>query len=495
MTSPRAACTAAARVGPKSRSGSACIHSASPSARAKRTSATTSGAAASADRAVRLRRREQPGQVPPHAPVQLRQLGGDLLVVAPERVQLEQDGEELGLVGEHLLQRQRERAEQRVGAVDAGDRRAHALHAQVAVAPHHLDEEPLLRAEVVVQQAAGHAGLARDVVERRPGRAARADRRAHRVDDPLGLLARELAPGRRRLHPHGGYPAFARLPPCTRGSSCPSPSRSSRRRCWCPRHRRRRRPRPAPRAAWSPAISGRTGRAAVEGGGRDDAHGRGRALRPGDRRGPRVGARLPHRRAGERARHGHGHGDRPVRRPRHRAARHPDGHRGRTARSTTAARSRGSPSPARTAATSRPSARSPRGGLTVTVNSGGTGLRVRLNRAVAGFASGTTVRVAEVSAEAVDGADPAATPEPTATATPEPVDPLDPDPDGDGDDARPSRRSAPRSGSRAGASSSRSTATCAAPTTSAPRARSAPTRATTASPRSAARCSPSPTAA
>jgi murein DD-endopeptidase MepM/ murein hydrolase activator NlpD len=65
------------------------------------------------------------------------------------------------------------------------------------------------------------------------------------------------------------------------------------------------------------------------------------------------------------------------------------------------------------------------GGVRVTVNSDGGGLRVRLTRAVAGFASGTTVVIADVSAEAVDGADPAATPTPTptpeATGTPEPT--------------------------------------------------------------------------
>jgi murein DD-endopeptidase MepM/ murein hydrolase activator NlpD len=59
------------------------------------------------------------------------------------------------------------------------------------------------------------------------------------------------------------------------------------------------------------------------------------------------------------------------------------------------------------------------GGARVTVNRAGEGLRVRLTRAVAGFASGTTVVVAEVSADAVDGADPAATPTPAPTAAPE----------------------------------------------------------------------------
>ena len=78
------------------------------------------------------------------------------------------------------------------------------------------------------------------------------------------------------------------------------------------------------------------------------------------------------------------------------------------------------------------------GGARVSVNRDGAGLRVRLTRAVAGFASGTTVTVAEVSAEAVDGADPAATPTPTPTATPTPTTtPADP-----GDGSSGGRRSA-----------------------------------------------------
>jgi murein DD-endopeptidase MepM/ murein hydrolase activator NlpD len=68
------------------------------------------------------------------------------------------------------------------------------------------------------------------------------------------------------------------------------------------------------------------------------------------------------------------------------------------------------------------------GGARVTVNTDGVGLRVRLTRPVAGFASGTTVTVADVSAEAIDGADPDATPTPTPTTTPDPLDPT-PTPD------------------------------------------------------------------
>ena len=77
------------------------------------------------------------------------------------------------------------------------------------------------------------------------------------------------------------------------------------------------------------------------------------------------------------------------------------------------------------------------GGATVTVNTGGTALTVRLTRAVAGFAAGTTVRVATAGAEAIPGADPDAPPQteptPAPTATPDPLAP----PAGDDDDTNP----------------------------------------------------------
>jgi murein DD-endopeptidase MepM/ murein hydrolase activator NlpD len=73
------------------------------------------------------------------------------------------------------------------------------------------------------------------------------------------------------------------------------------------------------------------------------------------------------------------------------------------------------------------------GGARVSVNRDAAGLTVRLTRAVAGFASGTTVRIAAVQADAVDGADPAATPTPTPTPTASP-DPIAPDGDDRDDD-------------------------------------------------------------
>ena len=79
----------------------------------------------------------------------------------------------------------------------------------------------------------------------------------------------------------------------------------------------------------------------------------------------------------------------------------------------------------------------------MTVNDEGAGLTVRLTRAVAGFASGTTVQIAAVAAEAIPGADPDAPPQteptPAPTATPDPL-----APPGGGDDAQPSEPAKPR---------------------------------------------------
>ena len=70
------------------------------------------------------------------------------------------------------------------------------------------------------------------------------------------------------------------------------------------------------------------------------------------------------------------------------------------------------------------------GGAEITINARGEGLRVRLTRPVAGFATGTIIVVAAVDASARDGADPATQPEPEPTPTPDPLDPLAPDPGG-----------------------------------------------------------------
>ena len=269
----------------------------------------------------------------------------------------------------------------------AGRRGRQPLHPQVAVAADDLGEQPLLGAEVVVQEPARHPRLAGDDVERRAGRAARADRGAHRVDDPLRLLAGELPPGcGRGLH---ASEASATLGACRSGSPCPPPRCSSRPPPpWCPRRRRRRlrgraRRRASSRATWARSAACRaegdeTRRAsegyereglAVEGGratataSRAGGDGAARATRP-------RGRRLPARRA-DRGRAGDAHGDAPAT---------------AAAARTTAARSAGSWSTASRRATCAAGASSSAGGAEITINAGGEGLRVRLTRPVAGFA-------------------------------------------------------------------------------------------------------------
>ena len=115
---------------------------------------------------------------------------------------------------------------------------------------------------------------------------------------------------------------------------------------------------------------------------------------------------------------------------------------------------------------------------TVTVNDAGAGLRVRLTRAVAGFASGTTVvdRRGRRRGDA-DGADPDATPRRADADADRDAGPARPARGGDDAHAeraarsRGSRRAAPRARPT---SSSPSTATSAAPTTSAARAQIGP---------------------
>ena len=109
-----------------------------------------------------------------------------------------------GVVLQELLEADDERLHDLVEALRLREPLVHVARALGGVVPHDLDEQTLLRAEVVVQEAARDAGLARHVVERRRRRAARGDAGAHRGDDPLGLVALELARGiraGRSLHP------------------------------------------------------------------------------------------------------------------------------------------------------------------------------------------------------------------------------------------------------------------------------------------------------
>jgi hypothetical protein len=114
--------------------------------------------------------------------------------------QLEVQRHERRVARDELLERAHEHVQQVVGALCGGDRLIERGEPQVRVAPDDLDQQPLLRAEVVVQQPARDAGLARDVVEGGARRAARGHGGAHRVHDPLRLVAAE---GRRRLHVRG----------------------------------------------------------------------------------------------------------------------------------------------------------------------------------------------------------------------------------------------------------------------------------------------------
>ena len=86
--------------------------------------------------------------------------------------------------------------------------------AGVAVAPDDLHQQPLLRAEVVVQQPARDARLAGHDVEGGAGGAAGTDALAHRGDDLLGLLAVELARGFSGggFHAHSSWPASQEAP-------------------------------------------------------------------------------------------------------------------------------------------------------------------------------------------------------------------------------------------------------------------------------------------
>ena len=131
-----------------------------------------------------------------------------------------------------VLERAAQQGDEVLGRRRAAELLVEQRHAQVAVVPHDLGEELLLRAEVVVQQPARDARLAGDVVERRAGDPALGDRRAHRRDDPRGLLAGERFLGRgRRFHLRrtlAGWPAGFRRSAwaTTRGSSA-SPPRST----------------------------------------------------------------------------------------------------------------------------------------------------------------------------------------------------------------------------------------------------------------------------
>ena len=111
------------------------------------------------------------------------------------------DNEGRGRLGDHLLQREGEQRDEVVGGRRPGQALVEQSQPELRVTADDLRQQPLLGPEVVVQEPARNARLARDVVEGRAGGAASRDRGAHGVHDPLGLVAAE---GRRgRLHAAG----------------------------------------------------------------------------------------------------------------------------------------------------------------------------------------------------------------------------------------------------------------------------------------------------
>ena len=195
VSSARTAVMPARSSAVKSRSGSLSIRSANPSASENRISATASGSACRCRTPSRCADGEQLGDLFARAPHQPGVLGGDVLVAPREREQLEDERHEVGVLADRLLQVLRHQVDEVVGRLGRRELALEPLDAQLAVAAHGLDEQLLLGAEVVVQQAARDAGLARDVVEGRAGRAALGDAVAHRIDDALRLLPGERALG------------------------------------------------------------------------------------------------------------------------------------------------------------------------------------------------------------------------------------------------------------------------------------------------------------
>ena len=126
-------------------------------------------------------------------PVELGELRADLLRVARGREHLVDHGLAAGVVLEELVQPNHESVNDLVDRVGAREPLVHRLVADLAVVAHHLDEQALLRAEVVVQEAARDAGLTRHVVEGRCGGPASPHARAHGSDDALSLVALEPA--------------------------------------------------------------------------------------------------------------------------------------------------------------------------------------------------------------------------------------------------------------------------------------------------------------
>src|SRR5215211_8435961 len=150
------------------------------------------------------------GEVAAPAAVDLGKLGPDLLAVTGCAQHLVGHRLAARLLLDELLEPVDEGLDNRIDGVGAREPLLHRLDLHLAVVTDDLDEQPLLRAEVVVEEPPRDAGLAGDVVEGRGGGAPCGDARAHSRDDPLRLVSLELAGGFDRcLHraPESSWPA------------------------------------------------------------------------------------------------------------------------------------------------------------------------------------------------------------------------------------------------------------------------------------------------
>ena len=124
---------------------------------------------------------------------ELAELALDVVIAAAGAEQLVEDEEEAGLVLDHVVEAGDEDVEHVIRRARFPQRVVEPGDADLGVAADDLDQQPLLGAEVVVEEAPADLRLGGDLLEGRARGAAFGDALAHRVDDALGLLSAELA--------------------------------------------------------------------------------------------------------------------------------------------------------------------------------------------------------------------------------------------------------------------------------------------------------------
>ena len=97
---------------------------------------------------------EQLRDLGPGAAGEPRHLGADLDVAPGQREQLEHQRHVAGVLTDHVLQRPDQRVDEVVGGVGVREGLVQERDPQLGVSADHLDQQALLGAEVVVQQAA-----------------------------------------------------------------------------------------------------------------------------------------------------------------------------------------------------------------------------------------------------------------------------------------------------------------------------------------------------